>query len=166
MKDKFTATYKKIITECNEHIVSEGFLRNLKQVFKSNDSNQKEFVETRKKLFDNNDFKTTDNREWVGQDSNGDTIKVKFAKLNDENGKFRYELPARVSCGAGIQTIKVMTSDTMNELAKKINKALLGLGVNFDFTSEGDVDKAAKTKKKAEDAANAQQEVNTDIDSE
>lgn len=165
MKDKFTETYKKIITECNEHVVSEGFFRNLKQVFKSNDSNQKEFIDTRKKLFDNNEFKTTDNREWVGQDSNGDTIKVKFAKLNDNNGKFRYELPARVSCGAGDQKIKVMTSDTMDELAKKINKVLHGLGVDFNFTSEGNVDKAAKDKKKAEDVDKANKDEDDDIDS-
>ena len=44
-----------------------------------------------------------------------------------------------------------MTSDTVDELAKKINKALHGLGCDFEFTKEGEIDKTKTAEKENKD---------------
>ena len=136
--DKFNETYKEII--------SEGFFRAAKQLFKSSAEKQKDLNKAISKLLTGNGFIEEDEFTYRKED-----IVIKLGKsFKDEKvkaGKIKISVTNK-------RILEVKQSDNVNDICSKINKALKDAASKEQLIGEKGIDQAAanaKTEKELSD---------------
>ena len=167
MKDKFTETYKKIITECTEHGVSEGFLGTLgnkmKQGFHSvshlgsansaadNDAANKERF---KNLFEGSGWTSIKSNIWQNDDIDGKVINVKY-----DSGKKKIFVYVNREFAGKLPLDPAADEDSIRKALNKIQKNSNGIipDLSASLTDKKTQDKNAADKA-AKDADNKENE--------
>lgn len=124
----------KKFNEVYNDIISEGLLRKVGQAFKSKKGRNKQLGEELKNLLSANGFsKPVDDRGVTTSTSSHKDIKILFntEKMNNEKLPTK-EITIKYS---GKKRIAIKQSDTLDEIAAKINKILEKVGSTTSLTS-------------------------------